>query len=165
MIGVVALLFIAGGGAAAAWWNFSGGPDLVGATASLQKGLLAGAMRGEEGRKAVAAVIRNADQMSKKDLEAARTSLEEEWQKARDEAIEGFFSAPEAERARLADEGIDRTLAYRKLRFGLSPGARDEGGRRQRPPKDGDRRKLFERYAEAIQGQAKKRGIDLPEWQ
>ena len=42
---------------------------------------------------------------------------------------------------------------------------RDDGGRRQRPPKDRERRKLFERYGEALVAQAKKRGIALPEWQ
>ena len=140
-------------------------PDLVGSTAAIQKGLLGGSGDDATRRKAVAEVIRNADQMTRKELDQARKALEEEWQRSRDEAIVAFFDAPEGDRGRLADEGIDRTLAYRKLRFGLSPQAPMEGGRRQRPPKDGDRRKLFARYAEALQAQAKKRGIDLPEWQ
>ena len=141
-------------------------PDLVGSTAAIQKGLLDGHADDAARRKAVAAVIRNADQMSRQELDSARKALEEEWQRSRDEAILAFFDAPEGDRSRLADEGIDRTLAYRKLRFGLSPQAVQEGGgRRQKPPKDDDRRKLFTRYAEALQTQAKKRGIALPEWQ
>ena len=113
----------------------------------------------------VAEVIRNADQMSKEELEAARKALEADWKKTRDEAIDTYFAAPEGDRSRLADEGVDRTITYRKLRFGLSPQAREEKGRKQKPPEDGDRRKLFDRYSQALQAQAKKRGIALPEWQ
>ena len=110
-------------------------------------------------------MIRNADQMTKDELEAARKALDEEWKRCRDEAIDAFVAAPESDRPRLADEGIDRTIAYRKLRFGLSPQAQQEKGRRQKPPKDADRRKLFDRYAAALQAQSKKRAVDLPEWQ
>jgi len=151
--------------AAGAWMTLGRRPDLVGSTATIQKGLLSGEMRGAEGKRAVADVIRNADQMTKDELEAARKSLEETWKQCRDEAIDAFVTAPEADRPRLAGEGIERTLAYRKLRFGLSPQAREMGGRRQKPPKDGDRRKLFDRYAEALKTEAQKRGIELPEWQ
>ena len=161
LLGVIGMGTIAGG----AWMTLGRRPDLVGATAAIQKGLLAGSMRGAEGKKAVAEVIRNADQMTKGELETARKALDEEWKQCRDEAIDAFVAAPEADRPRLADEGIDRTIAYRKLRFGLSPQAQQEKGRRQKPPKDADRRKLFDRYAEALQAQSKKRGIDLPEWQ
>ena len=161
LLGVIGMGTIAGG----AWMTLGRRPDLVGATAAIQKGLLAGSMRGAEGKTAVAEVIRNADQMTKGELETARKALDEEWKQCRDEAIDAFVAAPEADRPRLADEGIDRTIAYRKLRFGLSPQAQQEKGRRQKPPKDADRRKLFDRYAEALQAQSKKRGIDLPEWQ
>ena len=161
LLGVIGMGTIAGG----AWMTLGRRPDLVGATATIQKGLLTGSMRGAEGKKAVAEVIRNADQMTKAELETARKALDEEWKQCRDEAIDAFVAAPEADRPRLADEGIDRTIAYRKLRFGLSPQAQQEKGRRQKPPKDADRRKLFDRYAEALQAQSKKRGIDLPEWQ
>jgi hypothetical protein len=161
LLGVIGMGTIAGG----AWMTLGRRPDLVGATKAIQKGLLAGSMRGAEGKKAVAEVIRNADQMTKKELEAARKALDEEWKRCRDEAIDAFVAAPESDRPRLADEGIDRTIAYRKLRFGLSPQAHEERGRRQKPPKDADRRKLFERYAEALQAQSKKRAVDLPEWQ
>lgn len=160
----VAIAGLAGAAIAARAW-LGARPDLVGDTATIQKGLLDGTVDRAARSKAVAEVIRNADQMTKEELDAARKSLEEEWQRARDAAIRAFFDAPETDRPRLADEGIDRTLAYRKLRFGLSPQARGEGGRKQRPPKDGDQRKLYSRYAEALQSQAKKRGIDLPEWQ
>ena len=160
LLGVIGMGTIAGG----AWMTLGRRPDLVGATAAIQKGLLSGAMRGAEGKKAVAEVIRNADQMTKDELEAARKALDEEWKRCRDEAIDAFVAAPESDRARLADEGIDRTIAYRKLRFGLSPQAQEEKGRRQKPPKDADRRKLFDRYAEALERQSKKRGVDLPEW-
>jgi len=139
--------------------------DLVGTTAQIQSGLLEGRLDDSARKKAIAEVIRNADRMTKEELETARRSLEQEWQRLRDKAIDTFFAAPEGDRPRLADEGIDLTLAYRKLRFGLSPQARDEGGRRQRPPKDQDQRKLFDRYAEALSAQAKLRGISLPEWQ
>jgi hypothetical protein len=161
LLGVVGMGTIAGG----AWMTLSRRPDLVGSTATIQKGLLKGEMRGAAGKKAVADVIRNADQMTKKELEAARKALDEEWKRCRDEAIDAFVAAPESDRPRLADEGIDRTIAYRKLRFGLSPQAHEEKGRRQKPPKDADRRKLFDRYAEALQAQSKKRAVDLPEWQ
>lgn len=161
LFGVIGMGAIAGG----AWMTLSRRPDLVGATAAIQKGLLTGSMQGAEGRKAVAEVIRNADQMTKTELEAARKALDEEWKRCRDEAIDAFVAAPESERPRLADEGIDRTIAYRKLRFGLSPQAPAMNGRRQKPPKDADRRKLYERYADALKAQSKKRGIDLPEWQ
>lgn len=161
LLGVIGMGTIAGG----AWMTLGRRPDLVGATATIQKGLLTGSMRGAEGKKAVAEVIRNADQMTKAELETARKALDEEWKQCRDEAIDAFLAAPESDRPRLADEGIDRTIAYRKLRFGLSPQAHEEKGRRQKPPKDADRRKLFNRYAEALQAQSKKRGVDLPEWQ
>ena len=161
LLGVIGMGTIAGG----AWMTLGRRPDLVGATATIQKGLLAGSMRGAEGKKAVAEVIRNADQMTKAELETARKALDEEWKQCRDVAIDAFLAAPESDRPRLADEGIDRTIAYRKLRFGLSPQAHEEKGRRQKPPKDADRRKLFNRYAEALQAQSKKRGVDLPEWQ
>ena len=161
ILGVIGMGTIAGG----AWMTLGRRPDLVGATATIQKGLLAGSMRGAEGKKAVAEVIRNADQMTKAELETARKALDEEWKQCRDVAIDAFLAAPESDRPRLADEGIDRTIAYRKLRFGLSPQAHEEKGRRQKPPKDADRRKLFNRYAEALQAQSKKRGVDLPEWQ
>jgi len=161
-IGAVGLLGAIAGGV---WMSFGHRPDLLGATTSIQKGLLDGEMRGSEGKKAVAEVIRNADQMSKEELEAARKALEADWKKTRDEAIDNFFAAPEGDRSRLADEGVDRTITYRKLRFGLSPQAREEKGRKQKPPEDGDRRKLFDRYSQALQAQAKKRGIALPEWQ
>jgi len=161
LLGVVGMGTIAGG----AWMTLSRRPDLVGSTATIQKGLLNGEMRGAAGKKAVADVIRNADQMTKDELEAARKALDEEWKRCRDEAIDAFVAAPESDRPRLADEGIDRTIAYRKLRFGLSPQAHEERGRRQKPPKDADRRKLFDRYAEALQAQSKKRAVDLPEWQ
>ena len=161
LLGVIGMGTIAGG----AWMTLGRRPDLVGATAAIQKGLLAGSMRGAEGKKAVAEVIRNADQMTKAELETARKALDDEWKQCRDEAINAFVAAPESDRPRLADEGIDRTIAYRKLRFGLSPQAQEEKGRRQKPPKEDDRRKLFDRYAEALQAQSKKRGVDLPEWQ
>jgi hypothetical protein len=161
LLGVVGMGTIAGG----AWMTLGRRPDLVGSTATIQKGLLSGEMRGSAGKKAVADVIRNADQMTKDELEAARKALDEEWKRCRDEAIDAFVAAPESDRPRLADEGIDRTIAYRKLRFGLSPQAQQEKGRRQKPPKDADRRKLFDRYAAALQAQSKKRGVDLPEWQ
>jgi len=161
LLGVVGMGTIAGG----AWMTLGRRPDLVGATATIQKGLLSGSMRGAEGKKAVAEVIRNADQMTKAELEAARKALEADWNRCRDEAIDAFVAAPESDRPRLADEGIDRTIAYRKLRFGLSPQAQAMNGRRQKPPKDADRRKLFDRYAEALKAQSKKRGVDLPEWQ
>jgi len=161
LLGVIGMGTIAGG----AWMTLGRRPDLVGATATIQKGLLTGSMRGAEGKKAVAEVIRNADQMTKAELETARKALDEEWKQCRDVAIDAFLAAPESDRPRLADEGIDRTIAYRKLRFGLSPQAHEEKGRRQKPPKDADRRKLFNRYAEALQAQSKKRGVDLPEWQ
>lgn len=151
--------------AAAGWMLRSARPDLLGSTAAIQSGLLEGRFDEAARKKAVAEVIRNADRMTKEELDTARQSLDEEWQRLRDLAIDTFFAAPEGERASLADRGIDLTIAYRKLRFGLSPQARDDGGRRQRPPKDGERRKLFERYAEALSAQAKKRGIALPEWQ
>ncbi len=161
LLGVIGMGTIAGG----AWMTLGRRPDLVGSTAAIQKGLLSGEMRGADGKKAVAEVIRNADQMTKAELEAARKALDEEWKRCRDEAIDAFVAAPESDRPRLADEGIDRTIAYRKLRFGLSPQAHEEKGRRQKPPKDADRRKLFDRYAEALERQSKKRGVDLPEWQ
>lgn len=161
LLGVIGMGTIAGG----AWMTLGRRPDLVGSTAAIQKGLLNGEMRGAAGKKAVADVIRNADQMTKNELEAARKALDEEWKRCRDEAIDAFVAAPESDRPRLADEGIDRTIAYRKLRFGLSPQAQQEKGRRQKPPKDADRRKLFDRYAEALQAQSKKRAVDLPEWQ
>jgi len=161
LLGVIGMGTIAGG----AWMTLGRRPDLVGATATIQKGLLTGSMRGAEGKKAVAEVIRNADQMTKAELETARKALDDEWKQCRDEAIDAFVAAPESDRPRLADEGIDRTIAYRKLRFGLSPQAQEEKGRRQKPPKEDDRRKLFDRYAEALQAQSKKRGVDLPEWQ
>ena len=161
LLGVIGMGTIAGG----AWMTLGRRPDLVGATATIQKGLLSGEMRGAVGKKAVAEVIRNADQMTKGELETARKALDEEWKQCRDEAIDAFVAAPESDRPRLADEGIDRTIAYRKLRFGLSPQAHEEKGRRQKPPKDADRRKLFNRYAAALQAQSKKRGVDLPEWQ
>lgn len=161
LLGVIGMGTIAGG----AWMTLGRRPDLVGSTAAIQKGLLSGEMRGAEGKKAVAEVIRNADQMTKDELEAARKALDEEWKRCRDEAIDAFVAAPESDRPRLADEGIDRTIAYRKLRFGLSPQAQAMNGRRQKPPKDADRRKLFDRYAEALQARSKKRGVDLPEWQ
>ena len=161
LLGVIGMGTIAGG----AWMTLGRRPDLVGSTATIQKGLLSGEMRGAAGKKAVADVIRNADQMTKDELEAARKALDEEWKRCRDEAIDAFVAAPESDRPRLADEGIDRTIAYRKLRFGLSPQAQQEKGRRQKPPKDADRRKLFDRYAAALQAQSKKRAVDLPEWQ
>jgi hypothetical protein len=161
LLGVVGMGTIAGG----AWMTLGRRPDLVGSTAAIQKGLLNGEMRGAAEKKAVADVIRNADQMTKSELEAARKALDEEWKRCRDEAIDAFVAAPESDRPRLADEGIDRTIAYRKLRFGLSPQAREANGRRQKPPKDADRRKLFDLYAEALERQSKKRGVDLPEWQ
>ncbi|RLS47568.1 MAG: hypothetical protein DWH87_06800 [Planctomycetota bacterium] len=161
LLGVVGMGTIAGG----AWMTLGRRPDLVRSTATIQKGLLNGEMRGAAEKKAVADVIRNADQMTKSELEAARKALDEEWKRCRDEAIDAFVAAPESDRPRLADEGIDRTIAYRKLRFGLSPQAREANGRRQKPPKDADRRKLFDLYAEALERQSKKRGVDLPEWQ
>lgn len=161
LLGVIGMGTIAGG----AWMTLGRRPDLVGSTATLQTGLLSGEIRGPAGKKAVADVIRNADQMTKSELEAARKALDEEWKQCRDEAIDAFVAAPESDRPRLTDEGIDRTIAYRKLHFGLSPQAREINGRRQKPPKDADRRKHFDRYAEALARQSKKRGVDLPEWQ
>ncbi len=163
-LGVLGLMLF-GGLAAGVGMSLGRRPDLLGATATIQKGLLGGDVRGTEGKKAVAEVIRNADQMSKQELDDARKALEADWDTTRDEAIDAYFAAPEGERTRLADEGIDRTITYRKLRFGLSPQAREEKGRKQKPPDDGDRRKRFDRYSQALQAQAKKRGIDLPEWQ
>jgi len=160
LLGIVLLGAVAGG----AWMTLGRRPDLLGDTAAIQKGLLAGGVRGAEGKKAVAEVIRNADQMTKQELEDARKALDEEWKTTRDAAIDAYFAAPEGDRSRLADEGIDRTITYRKLRFGLSPQAREEKGRKQKPPENGDRRQLFDRYAQALQAQAKKRGINLPEW-
>lgn len=167
--GIVLLAFVGvigmGTIAAGAWMTLGRRPDLVGSIATIQKGLLSGETRGAEGKRAVAEVIRNADQMTKNELETARKSLEETWKQIRDEAIDAFVAAPEADRPRLAGEGIERTLAYRKLRFGLSPQANGMSGRRQKPPRDEDRRKLFDRYAEALKTEAQKRGIELPEWQ
>jgi uncharacterized membrane protein len=160
LLGIVLLGAVAGG----AWMTLGRRPDLLGDTTAIQKGLRGGEVRGAEGKKAVAEVIRNADQMTKQELEDARKALDEEWKTTRDAAIDAYFAAPEGDRSRLADEGIDRTITYRKLRFGLSPQAREEKGRKQKPPENGDRRQLFERYAQALQSQAKKRGIALPEW-
>jgi hypothetical protein len=85
LLGVVGMGTIAGG----AWMTLGRRPDLVGSTATIQKGLLSGEMRGAAGKKAVAEVIRNADQMTKDELEAARKALDEEWKRRRDEAIDG----------------------------------------------------------------------------
>lgn len=167
-LALAALLGVAILGTVAVAGRLLGGsrPDLVGNTAAIQKGLLDGGSDDAARRKAMAEVIRNADQMTRQELDSARKALDEEWQRSRDAAILAYFDAPDGDKSRLADEGIDRTLAYRKLRFGLSPQAPQEGGgRKQKPPKDEDRRKLFTRYGEALQAQAKKRGIPLPEWQ
>ena len=160
-IGMIFVSLLAGG---LAWISLGRKPDLLGTTASLQRTLLDGKVSGTDGKKAIAAVIRNADQMTKTQLEEARKALDDDWQKSRDEAIDTFFAAPEGDRSRLADLGIDHTIAYRKLRFGLSPQARSDDGRKQQPPADADRLKLFNRYAAAILAKAKTRGVDLPEW-
>ena len=153
------------GGAVALGLFGRGKQDLAANVATIQKGLLSGPTDAAARKKAVVEVIRSADQMSRSQLEAARKALEEEWQKTRDAAIDAYFAAPESDRERLAAEGVERTLSYRKLCFGLSPQAVDEKPRRQKAPNDDDRRKLFARYGEALTAQAKKRGIDLPEWQ
>lgn len=158
-------LLVLGGAAAASGLLGRGSPDLTANVATIQKGLLTGQADAAARKKAVIEVIRSADQMTRPQLDSARKALEEEWQRARDAAIDAYFAAPESDRERLAEEGVERTLSYRKLCFGLSPQAVEERPRRQKPPKDKDRRKLFARYGEALSAQAKKRGINLPEWQ
>lgn len=165
LMAAIAGVILVGGVAAAVGLLGGGRDDPRAKVATIQKGLLSGTADAAARKKAVVEVIRNADQMSRSELDGARKALEEEWQKARDEAIDAFFAASEADRDRLADEGVERTLSYRKLCFGLSPQAIEEKPRRQKPPKDKDRRQLFTRYGEAVSARAKSRGIDLPEWQ
>lgn len=165
LLAVAVGLLVLGGAAAAIGLLGRGSPDLTANVATIQKGLLSGQADAAARKKAVVEVIRSADQMTRPQLDSARKALEEEWQRARDAAIDAYFAAPESDRERLAAEGVERTLSYRKLCFGLSPQAVEEKPRRQKPPKDKDRRTLFARYGEALTAQAKKRGIDLPEWQ
>lgn len=165
VVGAAAAVVLLGGVAAALGLFSRGRTDLTANVATIQKGLLGGSADAAARKRAVVEVIRSADQMTTSQLEGARKALEEEWLRARDAAIDAYFAAPESDRERLATEGVERTLSYRKLCFGLSPQAIEEKPRRQKAPKDKDRKQLFARYGEAVTAQAKKRGIDLPEWQ
>lgn len=165
---------------AVAWWLAGRDSGLVDATRQLQRRVLAGEVRGREMKRAVDSIVRNVDQMSRDELKAAREGLDADWRVAYESGLTAYYDAPEESRAALLDEAIDRTLAFRQLRFGLNPQAagpyagrirRGDGrrGRDREEKKDDDpaaeaKRTLAEKYAAAIRDRAKERKIDLPEW-
>ncbi|MFZ4733403.1 MAG: hypothetical protein ACOYK7_12760 [Pirellulales bacterium] len=174
LVGFAALVAGAGG-----WWLLGRGSGLVEDTRNLQQRVLAGELRGREMTRAVDSIIRNVDQMSRDELKAAREALDTDWRTAYDKGLSAYFDAAEDRRPALLDEAIDRTLAFRQLRFGLNPQASGpyagrirRGDRRSRDRKAekedesaAARRALAERYAEAVRERAKERKIDMPEWQ
>lgn len=169
-----AALCLAGG-----WWLVGRDDGLVADTRQIQQRVLAGGVRGRELQRAVDAIIRNVDQMSRNELKAAREALDTDWRTAYEAGVAAYFDAAEERRPDLLDEAIDRTLAFRQLRYGLNPQAsgpyagRIRRGRgRDRDRQEGQdeaaaaaRRKLAEQYATAVKERAKERKIDLPEWQ
>jgi hypothetical protein len=169
-----AALCLAGG-----WWLAGRDDGLVADTRQIQQRVLAGGVRGRELQRAVDAIIRNVDQMSRDELKAAREALDTDWRTAYEAGVAAYFDAAEERRPDLLDEAIDRTLAFRQLRYGLNPQAsgpyagRIRRGRgRDRDRQEGQdeaaaaaRRKLAEQYATAVKERAKERKIDLPEWQ
>lgn len=169
--------------AAAGWWWATRDSGLVDETRDLQRRVLAGEVRGREMKRAVDSIIRNVDQMSRDELKQAREALDSDWRSAYDKGLAAYFDAPEDSRPALLDETIDRTLAFRQLRFGLNPQAsgpyagrirRGDSRRRGRDKPDqkaeedesaAARRALAEKYSAAVRDRAKERKIDLPEWQ
>ena len=169
-----AMLCLAGG-----WWLVGRDDGLVADTRQIQQRVLAGGVRGRELQRAVDAIIRNVDQMSRNELKAAREALDTDWRTAYEAGVAAYFDAAEERRPDLLDEAIDRTLAFRQLRYGLNPQAsgpyagrirRGRGRDRNRQEGEDDaaaaaRRKPAEQYATAVKERAKERKIDLPEWQ
>ncbi|NBV45820.1 MAG: hypothetical protein EBR86_09320 [Planctomycetia bacterium] len=172
----VAALCVAGG-----WWLVRRDDGLVADTRQIQQRVLAGGVRGRELQRAVDAIIRNVDQMSRDQQKEAREALDTDWRQAYEAGVAAYFDAAEEGRQSLLDEAIDRTLAFRQLRYGLNPQAsgpyagrmrRGRGRDRDRNRQEGEdeaaaaaRRKLAEQYATAVKERAKERKIDLPEWQ
>lgn len=161
--------------AAAAWFLMRPRENLVGETLELEQAVLLGDASGREARRTVDQIIRNIDRMRSEDIKAVRKALDAEWLQARGQDIDAYFAATPDERQAILDRGIDRTLAYRELRFALNPGSLGPGmggrrrrGRDQQQPKadlDEARGKLLTLYSEALRKRAGERKIPLPEWQ
>ncbi len=154
---------------------------LVDKTLEMERMLLAGDASGRAGKRAVDEIIRNVDRMDPAELKQVQQTLEAEWQRARAADIEAYFAAKPDERRSILDRSIDRTLAYKELRFAVNPKASSKEGRRPRKPKTtppasqagggataaekAAQRQLLERYDDAIRQRARERRIELPAWQ
>ena len=161
--------------AALAWFALRPREDLVGKTLELEQAVLLGDSSGRQARRTVDQIIRNVDRMRSDDIKTLRNALDAEWLKARGQDIDAYFAATTDQRESILDRSIDRTLAYRELRFALNPrssgpgmGGRRRRGRDQKPAEvsgDEARGKLVAIYTEALRKRAGERKIPLPEWQ
>ena len=140
----------------------------VAETVALQRSILA-APSARERAAGIDELIRRVDRLPRKDLQQVRDALGGELARVRQESIDRYFIAPEAERPALLDADIDRLLSMQELWFAVNPQAawRPPALPRQRPRRDdreqdADARKLAERYTEALAERARSRGLELP---
>ena len=162
------------------WLWLSRGDDLVDKTLDMERSVLAAEASGRAGRRMVDEIIRNVDRMQPHELQEVQRTLEEEWRRLRQEDVDAYFAAKPDEKRSILDRSIDRTLAYKELRFAVNPKAWGKDGRPRKSRKpsgnaqtaggatgsDADaRRELLERYDDALRQRAQERRIDLPAWQ
>jgi hypothetical protein len=163
------------------WLWLGRGDDLVEKTLDMERSLLASAAPGRAGRRAVDEIIRNVDRMQPAELQEVQRTLDEEWQRIRQQDIEAYFAAQPDEKRSILDRSIDRTLMYKELRFAVNPRAWSRDGKKPRKPRapspqsqagggmtaaeKASQRQLLERYDDALRQRARERRIELPAWQ
>lgn len=173
IIGGIALVVLAGG--IVAW--MLGRRDLAAEVIARQRELVssAGRLRSAD----VDAFIRQADRLSRTEARAVRADLATEWQRLKQESVDRYFAAAEADRPALLDDDIARLQKFHRLMASLNPmdmpGGPVWAPRAPRPPRDAARppevveaekarRELVEMYDAARAARAKAQGISLPEF-
>jgi len=173
VVGGVALVVLAGGIVA---WMLSR-RDLAAEVIARQRELVSssGRLRSAD----IDAFIRQADRLSRTEARAVRADLAAEWQRLKQESVDRYFGAAEADRPAMLDEDIARLQKFHRLLASLNPmdtpGGPVWAPRGPRQPRDAAkppavaeaekaRRDLVEMYDAARAARAKAQGISLPEF-
>ncbi|MDA0253289.1 MAG: hypothetical protein O3A18_00230 [Planctomycetota bacterium] len=162
--------------AAAAAWLLWPREDKLGDVLDMQKQLLAAG--GTPSRSEIMRVIQTVDRMDRREVWAAYRAAAAEWKRIKQEAMDAYFAAPQAERPALLDRYIAQLGAYHDLLMAMNPRQRPgedaylpRRRRRGEPepektPAEAEaeriRRELSERFDGVVEAYAEPRGIELP---
>ena len=163
--------------AAAVTWLLWPREDKLGDVLDMQKQLLAAG--GTPSRSEITRLIQTVDRMDRREVWAAYRAAAAEWKRIKQEAMDGYFAAPQAERSALLDRYIAQLVAYHDLLMAMNPRQRPGADpylprrRRRRGEPEPEKtpaeaeaerihRELSERFDGVVEAYAKQRGITLP---